>query len=234
LIPHLESRYRTDGTMESRFLTGHSSGGWAALWLQVNYPKTFGGAWATAPDFSDFTNFWGIDIVQPDAVMKEISFERLEETLGEYGGQMASFEWVCSPRGTAGRPLPLYDRTTRRIDPEVAAYWRKHWDISEIIRDRWAELAPDLDGKVRVIVGEEDEAGLDDAARKLEAAFKESGGNATFTYLPDKGHGDLYSEGDERMALRRKIAWEMWKMARPKSTLTDPVASHREPKATAD
>jgi len=121
--------------------------------------------------------------------------------------------------------LPLYDRMTRVIDPEVAAHWRKHWDISEIIRKRWSELAPDLNGKVRVIAGEEDEAGLDEAARHLESAFKAVGGKATFTYLPGKGHGNLYSDGDERMALRRKIAWEMWNIARPESPLKDPIAT---------
>jgi hypothetical protein len=115
------------------------------------------------------------------------------------------------------------------IDPEVAAHWRKHWDISEIIRNRWTELRADMDGKVRVIVGEEDEAGLDDAARQLETAFKAVSGKAAFTYLPGKGHGDLYSEGDERMALRRKIAWEMWRTARPGSHLKDPTANHDQP-----
>ena len=50
LIPDLEKRYRMDGNAGGRFLNGHSSGGWAALWLQVTYPKLFGGAWATSPD----------------------------------------------------------------------------------------------------------------------------------------------------------------------------------------
>jgi pimeloyl-ACP methyl ester carboxylesterase len=222
LIPDIERRYRTDNAASGRFLTGHSSGGWAALWLQINYPKLFGGAWATAPDFCDFTNFWGTDLTQPDAPMKEVSWERVEAVLGEYGGQMSSFEWVFSPRGPDGRPMPLYDRTTRVIDPQVAAFWRRNWDISQIIRNRWADLAPDLDGKVRVIVGDRDEADLDDSARRLQAAFKAVGGRASFTYVPGKGHFDLYAEGTERMALRRKIAWEVWKVARPNSPLTDP------------
>jgi hypothetical protein len=103
-----------------------------------------------------------------------------------------------------------------------APYWRKNRDISQIIRNRWAELAPDLDGKVRVIVGDKDEADLDDSARRLQAAFEAVGGRASFTYMPGKGHFDLYAEGSERMALRRKIAREMWKVARPSSPLTDP------------
>lgn len=90
-------------------------------------------------------------------------------------------------------------------------------------------MAADLDGRIHVIVGEEDEAGLDEAARRLEAAFAVVGGRASFTYVPGKGHGDLYSGGDERMALRRKIAWEMWRTARPASPLTDPVAARLMP-----
>ena len=33
LIPQLESHYRMDARASGRFLTGHSSGGWATLWL---------------------------------------------------------------------------------------------------------------------------------------------------------------------------------------------------------
>jgi enterochelin esterase-like enzyme len=46
-----------DAKPSGRLLTGHSSGGWAALWLQVTYPKLFGGAWPTSPDPSDFRDF---------------------------------------------------------------------------------------------------------------------------------------------------------------------------------
>jgi pimeloyl-ACP methyl ester carboxylesterase len=222
LIPDIEGRYRTDNLASGRFVTGHSSGGWAALWLQITYPKLFGGAWATAPDFCDFTHFWGEDLTRPGERMRPITWQQVEVVLGDLGGQMSSFEWVFSPRGADGRPMPLFDRTTLAIDQDVAAHWRKNWDISQIIRNRWGELSPNLDGKVRVIVGDRDEADLDDSARQLQAAFKAVGGNASFTYIPGKGHFDLYAEGGERMALRRKMSWEMWKAARPNSSLFDP------------
>src|SRR5262249_32287573 len=35
LIPHIEKHYRGLGTAAARFVTGHSSGGWSSLWLQV-------------------------------------------------------------------------------------------------------------------------------------------------------------------------------------------------------
>ena len=54
LQDHLERRYRMDARPAGRLLIGHSSGGWATLWLQVSYPKLFGGTWSTAPDSVTF------------------------------------------------------------------------------------------------------------------------------------------------------------------------------------
>src|SRR3546814_11916287 len=56
-----------DARASGRFLNGHSSGGWSTLWLQVAYPKVFGGTWPTAPDARDFHDFTNIDIYAPNA-----------------------------------------------------------------------------------------------------------------------------------------------------------------------
>ena len=56
-----------DGKASGRFLNGHSSGGWATLWLQVTYPKVFGGTWSTSPDSSDFHHFTGPDLYAENA-----------------------------------------------------------------------------------------------------------------------------------------------------------------------
>ena len=61
-IPWLEAKYRMDARPNGRFLNGHSSGGWATLQLQVNYPQVFGGTWSTSPDPSDFHDFTGPDL----------------------------------------------------------------------------------------------------------------------------------------------------------------------------
>src|SRR5579859_25203 len=63
LIPFLEQKYRMDAKPSGRLLNGHSSGGWAVLWLQVAYPDFFGGTWPTSPDPSDFHNFTGPDLL---------------------------------------------------------------------------------------------------------------------------------------------------------------------------
>jgi hypothetical protein len=46
---------------------------------------------------------------------REIAMEdytRREFILGEYGGQLSSFEAVFSPRGADGRPMRLFNRIT--------------------------------------------------------------------------------------------------------------------------
>ena len=244
LIPWLEKQYRMDAKPSGRFLTGHSSGGWATLWLQVRYPKVFGGTWSTAPDSSDFRDFTGADIYAENAnayrrtdgsaiplvrhegkvIATFEQFAKLERVLGEYGGQMASFDWVFSPRGADGRPQPMFDRDTGAVDPQVAAYWREHYDISQRLKTQWPALKRDLDGKIHVIVGDADTFYLDGAAHKLKETLDGLGAKAEVRFVPGRTHSDLYVEGDDRQALAKKIAWEMWAVARPGSPLKPPAA----------
>ncbi|WP_312217489.1 alpha/beta hydrolase [Brevundimonas sp.] len=209
LIPVIDDRFRTQRRRNARFVMGHSSGGWAALWLQLEYADIFGGAWATSPDYSDFSNFGGVDLTAPGGRMKGLNFARAEAVLGAYGGQNTSFEAVWSPRGSDGMPAPLFDRETGLVDAQVATWWRDHWDLTEKVRREWVNNAAYLDGAIHVVVGENDEFALDDSARDLERAITSVSGRASFRYLPGKGHFDLYVEGDERAALRRVMAWEM-------------------------
>ncbi len=133
-----------------------------------------------------------------------------EHVLGEYGGQLASFEWVFSPRGKDGRPMPLFDRRTGTIDPEVAEYWEKHYDIANLLRTNWKKIGPLLNGKIHLTVGTADTFHLDAPARLLEQTIKDLGGKASFTYLEGRTHFDLYQGG-----LSERIAREMYAVARP-------------------
>lgn len=235
VIPYLESRYRMDAKASGRFLTGHSSGGWATLWLQVRYPKIFGGTWSTSPDPSDFHDFTGPDLYAPDANVytrpdgtpyplvrmkgKVIAtfkqFAQLERVLGSYGGQMASFDWVFSPRGADGRPQQMFDRETGKVNPEVVRYWGDHYDIAYRIETQWPRLKPDLDGKIHLIVGTADTFYLDGAAHKLKALLDKVGAHAEVQFLPGKTHGDLYWKGNDHDWLDKQIAWAMYHAARP-------------------
>jgi len=234
-IPYLESKYRMDGKVSGRFLNGHSSGGWATLQLQVDYPKIFGGTWSTSPDPSDFHDFSGIDLYAPHANVyhrpdgslypivrdheKVIAtfeeFAHQERVLGEYGGQIASFEWVFSPRGADGRPLEMFDRGTGDVHPEVVAYWHDHYDLAHMVQANWSTRGPDLKGKIHLVVGTADTFFLDGAAHKFEAALNRLHGDPHFTFRDNRTHFDLYEEGGDRMAMMDEIAAQMYAVARP-------------------
>jgi hypothetical protein len=244
-IPYLEKKYRMDAKPAGRFLQGHSSGGWATLQLQIDYPNVFGGTWSTSPDPSDFHDFTGIDLYAPHAnvykrsdgtpypVMRDhgkvvATFEQFaknEQVLGPYGGQIASFEWVFSPRGVDGRPLPMFDRNTGDVDPGVIAYWHDHYDLAHIVQTTWGQRGTQLRSKIHVFVGTADTFYLDGAARKMEAVLKPLGADAHFTYVADRTHFDLYNtypaSGDtskvDRFGLFTQIGTEMYAVARPKA-----------------
>jgi hypothetical protein len=236
-IPYLETKYRMDARPSGRLLNGHSSGGWATLQLQVNYPRIFGGTWSTSPDSSDFHDFTGPDLYAPNANMyrkpdgtpvpivrdqgKVIAtmeqLARLEAVLGPYGGQLESFDWVFSPRGPSGAPVPMFDRQTGNVDPQVVAYWHDHYDLAHIVEANWAERGPDLKGRIHVFVGTADTFYLDGAAHKLDAVLARLGADAQFTFLTGRTHMDVYQVGDDHSGLFDRIGAEMYAVARPGS-----------------
>lgn len=243
LIPQLEKTWRMDGKSSGRFLSGHSSGGWATLWLQTRYPKVFGGTWSTSPDPSDFHDFTGVDLYAPNAnVYRKADgsayplvrdhdkvlgtfegFSRLERVFGPYGGQMASFEWVFSPRGPDGRPLPMFDRDTGAVNADVVAYWRDHYDIANRLQREWPQLKPDLDGKIHIAVGTADTFYLDGAAHRLKAVLDGLHAKSSINFIPGRTHFDLYRIGDDRQGLLKQFSWAMYAVARPHSSLKPPA-----------
>jgi Putative esterase len=235
-IPHIEAKYRMDAKASGRFLQGHSSGGWATLQLQINYPKIFGGTWSTSPDPSDFHAFSTIDLYaahanlyrSPDGSASPIvrdhdkvmaTMEQLagqERVLGDYGGQLASFEWVFSPRGADGRPLQMFNRETGDVDPVVVAYWGDHYDLARLVQKNWAIRGPILKGKIHLIVGTADTFYLDGAAHKFEAVLKSLNADPHFIYIDNRTHFDLYKVGDDPRAFFDTIAAQMYAVARPR------------------
>ena len=212
LIPHLERRFRLAPRAAGRFLTGHSSGGWSALWLQVRYPDFFGGAWPTSPDAMDFRGFSGIDVspgstqnafktkdgsvlnlfrLNGKDVLSMEEFSRLESVTGEVGGQLASFEWVFSPRGPDGRPLPLFNRATGTLSEDVRRYWQRY-EIARIVRDNWPVLGPKLQGKIRLVIGAEDNFHLDEAASLFCGWLAEKGREDACEIVPGRDHFNLH------------------------------------------
>jgi hypothetical protein len=142
-------------------------------------------------------------------VMTVEQYARQERVLGYYGGQFASFEAVFSPKGPDGQPMPLFDRDTGTVDPEIQKAWAKY-DISRLLRENWKTLGPKLKGKLHIICGTADTFHLDEALRLLDAELKKLGSDAKIEFIEGRTHFDLYKDG-----LSERIAKEMYAVARP-------------------
>ncbi|MGP1667740.1 MAG: enterochelin esterase, partial [Rhodanobacter sp.] len=191
--------------------------------------------WSTSPDPSDFHAWGSVDLYAPHAnvyrrqdgspypaardegrvVATVEQAAKLERVLGSHGGQLASFEWVFSPRGSDGRPAPMFDRDTGDVAPAVVDYWRDHYDIAYRLQHHWSELKPYLDGKIHLYVGSADTFYLDDAAHKLKAVLDGLRASSDIRFIPGRTHFDLYRIGDDRHGLLKQISWEMYAIARP-------------------
>lgn len=197
-IPALEEKFRGIGKGWSRFLYGGSTGGWEALAVQVKYPDEYNGAFAACPDPIDFRQTMVTDIYKDrNAYWREGPFgrvakpgkrdylghvshtiedeNRLELVLGDKtrsGGQWDIWEAVYSPMGEDGYPKRIWDKATGVIDPSVAAYWRDNYDLRHILQRDWAKLAPKLDGKIHIYVGDMDNFYLNNAVYLMEDFLK--------------------------------------------------------------
>ena len=211
-IPELDRQYRTLPLPTARFLTGHSSGGWSSLWLQVTYPDVFGGTWSTAPDPVDFRDFQRINLYAAgenmyrdhrgarrpiarrgqEPVLWYEDFAAMEQTLGP-GGQLHSFEAVFSPRGADGRPRQMWDWKTGEIDSEVADTWMKY-DIRLVLERDWVRLGPKLQGKLHIFMGELDTFYLEGATRLLRDSLAGLGSDAVVEFFPEKDHSNLMTK----------------------------------------
>lgn len=208
-LPEFDRRFRSIAAPTARFLTGHSSGGWSSLWLQISYPEVFGGVWSTAPDPVDFRDFQRINLYRPGEnmyvdeagqerpiarrghtpVLWYRGFAEMERVLGP-GGQLHSFEAVFSPRGPDGRPQGLWDRKSGRIDTRVARAWEKY-DIRLVLERNWAELGPKLRGKLHVHMGDLDTFYLEGATQLLQQSLRKLGSDAVVEMHTGKDHGTL-------------------------------------------
>jgi hypothetical protein len=198
-IPQLEKLYRCNG---ARLLTGHSSGGWTVLWLQTHYPKIFHACWSSSPDPVDFRNFSKVNLyadqnmyyakdstlVQTGTIAGYIPWfdnktaYRMEHVIYR-GEQMQSMNAVFGKRGKDGLPQNICNSETGVIDPVVVKQW-KEYDISLYVRNNWTKLKPDLDGKVRVTAGKQDNFFLNESVMLLDAVMQQLNSKFEFAYYP--------------------------------------------------
>jgi len=159
LYPLYRTRYRAVRAPAARFLTGHSSGGWSSLWLQVAHADSSAGVWSTAPDPVDFRDFQRVNIYAPltnlfwdETASSARSLAReqgapLLQIVQRHGGGLRPrrpalfLRAVFSPRGADGRPLRLWNHATGAIDSKVAQAWQRY-DIRMILEKNWPALGP--------------------------------------------------------------------------------------------
>lgn len=184
LIPAVETSVRAIRQPWARILTGGSTGGWIALAHQIFYPDFYGGTFALCPDSVDFRYHQIVNIYQdqnayylqspsgwvslkrpdrrqPDGnIMSMMKDEnRYEAMVGDHsrsGGQWDIWEATYGPAGADGYPARIWDKQTGVIDKTVAAYWKEHYDLRNILETRWATLGPQVANKINVYVGDAD------------------------------------------------------------------------------
>lgn len=198
LIPYIEQTFRGLGQGWARFTYGGSTGGWEALATQVFYPDMYNGAFAACPDPIDFRAYTMINLYEdknaftltgPHRSIERPSYRNyLNEVFatqrdvnayelalgdrGRSGEQYDIWQAVYGPRGADGYPQPIFDKVTGDIDPKVAAYWREHYDLADIIKRNWKTLGPKLAGKVHLYVGRGDNYYLTNAFYRAEPDLK--------------------------------------------------------------
>lgn len=225
LIPLLEKTYRCNG---ARLLWGHSSGGWASLWLQIQYPGIFTGCWSSAPDPVDFRNFTGTDLyTDKNMYYKEDSILKPDATVAGYfpwvyardayqleeviyrGEQMHSFEAVFSKKTKKGIPARLCNTQTGDIDSSVVNDWKKY-DISLLLRTDWEKYKAGVDKKIRISTGKADNYFLNRSVKLLEEEMKKLNAGFEFSYYPGD-HFTIatreYFEAGYRFLKQRYIKW---------------------------
>ncbi|MBN2426893.1 MAG: hypothetical protein JXK94_00995 [Deltaproteobacteria bacterium] len=219
-IPFLEENYRVARQACGRFLVGQSSGGWAALWLQVNFPDVFGLAWAGSPDPLDFRDFVGHDLYGKKAnffyddhggltkAMRSTEHPftnkeclEMEAALGD-GGQFQSFEAVFGARGRDGKPQLLFDRKTGEIDHMALEHWKKY-DINLFLQENAGILREKLAGRIHIVVAGNDPFFLDGSVRLLKDALARLRFNADIEIL-ESGEHNTWSE-ETRKKMHKKM-----------------------------
>jgi hypothetical protein len=89
-------------------------------------------------------------------------------TKSRSGQQFDIWEAVFSPVGEDGYPKRIFDKLTGDIDPNVAEYWREHYDLRHIMQRDWASLGPKLRGKLHLFCGTLDNYYLNRAVKLTE------------------------------------------------------------------
>lgn len=195
LIPELEQRFRLVAKPEARIVTGHSSGGWSSLWLQLQYPDVFGACFSSAPDPVDFSAFQRTDLyadenaftdaegreqasfrqpIGPEedrvlmTVREEVGVEHVLGPLGDSGEQWGAWASMFGGFDPKRGPRWAFDPTSGAIDRGVVTGEWSRFDIARLVTGDWKTYGPILAGRVRLLCGARDSYYLNRAVERLK------------------------------------------------------------------
>jgi len=237
LIPHIEEHFRVIREPYARILSGGSTGGWISLALQIFHPDFFGGTFSLCPDAVDFrahqivniyedTNAYfeeydWLKVERPDLrrpngeiveMMKDENYYEL--AVGDKcrsGGQWEIYMACYGPVGEDGYPKPLWDKKTGEIDPEVAQYWRDHFDLRYYLENNWSLIGHKLKNKIHIYVGDMDSYYLNNAVKYMEE-FLEQTQNPYYGGVVEYGDGEPHCWGPRGADLIHLIDQQVKKM----------------------
>ncbi|MBN2245313.1 MAG: hypothetical protein JW755_05670 [Candidatus Aminicenantes bacterium] len=237
LIPYIEENFRIIRKPYARMLSGGSTGGWISLALQIFYPDFFGGTFSLCPDAVDFRAQHLVNIYEdknayfteyewlwverpvlrrPDARVLEMMKDEnhYELAVGDKcrsGGQWEIYMACYGPAGENGYPKELWNKLTGEIGPEVAAYWKEHFDLRYYLEKNWSWLGPKLKGKLHIYVGDMDSYYLNIAVGHLED-FLESTKDPYYEGVVEYGDGEPHCWGPGTPDLLKLMAAHVEKM----------------------
>jgi hypothetical protein len=201
-IPALERQFRLIPRAEARIVTGHSSGGWSSLWLQLANPEVFGACFSSSPDPVDFSRFQAGDLYADASVFcdaegkerpsyrvplvkqfdkvrmtvrDEAAMERVLGPARDSGEQWDAWSAMWSAVDPATRlPRPMFDSLTGTIDKGVVRNEWSRYDIAARVRADPMRYIPVLREKVRLLCGARDSFFLDRGVQGLKDAVAEA------------------------------------------------------------
>ena len=103
---------------------------------------------------------------------RELVRARRRATTRARAGSGTSGKRRTVPSARDGYPAPIWDKRTGVIDKKVAAYWKEHYDLRNILETNWATLGPKVANKINVYVGDADSYFLNMGVHMLENFLK--------------------------------------------------------------
>lgn len=237
LIPFIEENFRIIREPYARVLSGGSTGGWISFALQVFHSDFFGGTFSLCPDALDFRAQHLVNIYEQDnayhtdngwmrverPVLRGTDGQVLEMMKDENhyelavgdncrsGGQWEIYMACYGPVGEDGFPLELWDKLTGDIYPEVAGYWKEHFDLRHYLEQNWKEIGNNLEGKLHIYVGDMDSYYLNNAVVLIEE-FLESTKDPYYGGVVEYGDGEPHGWGPRGAELLELMAGHIQKM----------------------